>query len=87
MSKEISKKDFIAEIKDGKKPFLRKPRSWQKCYFWMESKRDPWFVNKAFTKRVKGNISTQKSTWITTKEISEHFDYYVSLGYKAYSHE
>lgn len=87
MSKEISKSDFIAEIKKGEKPFLRKPRSKQRCYFWIESKKDPWFINKAFAKNVKGNMVTEKSTWITTKEISDYFDYCVDLGYKAYSHE
>ena len=45
--KDITYKQFVDYLNGGNRGYMKKPRSWQKCWFWWEDK-EQWFLNKAF---------------------------------------
>mgnify|MGYP001419902400 FL=1 len=80
--KDITYKQFVAHMDKGNKVYMKKPRSWQKCWFWWEDKKDKWFLNKAYDKREDGKVIPEKSVWITAKQMESHLDFMVRQGYK-----
>ena len=50
-NKDITYDEFKAHMDKGNKVYMRKPKSWQKIWFWWESKKEKWFLNKAVEKR------------------------------------
>ena len=46
-NKEVTFEQFVAHLNAGNKGYMKKPRSWQKCWFWWEDK-EQWFLNKAY---------------------------------------
>ena len=81
-NKDITYKQFIAHMDKGNKVYMKKPKSWQKVWFWWESKKEKWFLNKAFEKRTVGKVITDKSSWITARQMESHLDFMESQGYK-----
>ena len=49
-NKEVTFEQFVAHLNAGNKGYMKKPRSWQKCWFWWEDK-EQWFLNKAYDQR------------------------------------
>ena len=47
--KDITYKQFIAHMNKGNKVYMKKPRSWQKVWFWWESKKEKWFFTMGDT--------------------------------------
>ena len=81
-TKDITYKQFVAHLDKGNKTYVKKPKSWQKVWFWWESKKDKWFLNKAFDKRSKGKVTTEASSGITAKDMESHLSFMNRLGYK-----
>jgi hypothetical protein len=79
---DITYKQFIAHMDKGNKVYMKKSKSWQKVWFWWESKRDKWFLNKAHDKREDGRVITEKSVWITAKQMESHLNFMERQGYK-----
>ncbi len=52
-----------------------------------ESKKEKWFLNKAFDKREDGIVKPEPSVWITAKQMESHMDHMVRMGYKYYINE
>ena len=50
----ITYKQFVAHMDKGNKVYMKKPKSWQKIWFWWESKSEKWFLNRAPEKREDG---------------------------------
>ena len=82
VTKDITYKQFIAHMDKGSKVYMKKPKSWQRVWFWWQSKKDKWFLNKAFDKRSKGKVTTEASSWITAKDMESHLSFMNRLGYK-----
>ena len=80
--KDITYKQFIAHMDKGNKVYMKKPRSWQKVWFWWESKKEKWFLNKAFDKREDGRVEPEPTVWITAKQMESHMDHMSRQGYK-----
>jgi hypothetical protein len=80
--KDITYKQFVAHMDKGNKVYMQKPKSWQKIWFWWESKREKWFLNKAFDKRVGGRVIIENSAWITAAQMESHLSFMVRQGYK-----
>ena len=57
-------------------------QTWQKCWFWWESKKDKWFLNKAFDQRKEGRVEPEPSVWITANDMEHHMDHMIRQGYK-----
>lgn len=85
--KDITYNEFINHMNEGNKVYMKKPRSWQKVWFWWESKREKWFLNKAYDKREDGKVITESSVWITAKQMETHLDFMFRQGYKYYIDE
>jgi len=62
--------------------YMKKPKSWQKVWFWWESKSEKWFLNKAYDKREDGQVIIEKSVWITAKHMKWNLDLMEGRGYK-----
>ena len=85
--KEIKYKDFVAHLDTGNKGYVKKPKSWQKVWFWWEDKKDKWFLNKAFDKRSDGRVEPEPSVWITANQMPSHLDFMERQGYKYHTDE
>ena len=79
---DITYKQFIAHMDKGNKVYMQKPKSWQKIWFWWESKREKWFLNKAYDKREDGRVITDNSVWLTAKQMESHLKFMERRGYK-----
>ena len=86
-NKDITYDEFKAHMDKGNKVYMKKPKSWQKIWFWWESKKEKWFLNKAVEKRAGGKVITEGSVWITAKQIEDHTDFMFRQGYKYYIDE
>jgi len=86
----VSKEDFLNALDKGKKCYLRKPRSWQKVWYWWEiDKKDPterWFMN-IYRSDKKGKENFDQSNWITAKDLDTWLNHAEREGYKYYIHE
>jgi hypothetical protein len=86
-SKTIDRKVFIKELSKWNKCYMKKPKSWQKVWFWWERlKDDPkeqWFMNVARSNR-KG---IDPSSWVTANDIEDIFNFMERDGYKYYIDE
>ena len=86
----VSKEDFLKALNEGKKCYLRKPRSWQKVWYWWEiDKKDPterWFMN-VYRADKKGKENFDHSSWITAKDLDTWLNHAEREGYKYYIHE
>jgi len=82
ITKDITYKQFVAHLDKGNRAYMKKPKSWQRVWFWWQSKKDKWFLNKAFDKRSKGKVTTEASSWITAKDMESHLSFMNRLGYK-----
>ena len=86
--KDITLKEFLKALADGKDCYMKKPKSWQRLHFWYEDLNDKWFINKAYDFRVKGEgTAIEDSTWITERYLVEHLEYYERQGYKYHINE
>jgi hypothetical protein len=85
--KDITYEEFINHMNEGNKVYMKKPRSWQKIWFGWESKREKWFLNKAYDKRQDGKVERENSVWITAKDMQSHMDHLIRQGYKYYIDE
>ena len=85
-NKEVTFEQFVAHLNAGNKGFMKKPRSWQKCWFWWEDK-DQWFLNKAYDQRKDGVVEPEPSAWITANDLPNHLPFMERQGYKYYIHE
>jgi|TARA_B110000483_G_scaffold198482_1_gene237705 hypothetical protein len=81
-TKDITYKQFVAHLDKGNKTYVKKPKSWQKVWFWWESKKDKWFLNKAYEKREDGCIVKEPSVFITAKQMESHLGFMERQGYK-----
>jgi hypothetical protein len=79
---DITYKQFIAHMNKGNKVYIRKPKSWQKIWFWWESKKEKWFLNKAFEEREGGKVIRGGAVWITAAQMDSHFDFMERQGYR-----
>ena len=86
-AKDITYKQFIAHMDKGNKVYMKKPKSWQKVWFWWESKKEKWFLNKAFDKRTNGRVEPEPSVWITARQMEGHMDHMTRMGFKYYINE
>jgi len=86
-NKDITYDEFKAHMDKGNKVYMKKPKSWQKIWFWWESKKEKWFLNKAAEKRAGGKVITEGSVWITAKQMKDHMDFMFRQGYKYYIDE
>ena len=86
----VSKEDFLKALDKGKKCYLRKPRSWQKVWYWWEiDKKDPterWFMN-IYRSDKKGKENFEQSSWIIAKDLDTWLNHAEREGYKYYIHE
>jgi|TARA_R110000822_G_scaffold105783_1_gene233666 hypothetical protein len=82
VTKDITYKQFVAHLDKGNRGYMKKPKSWQKVWFWWQSKKDKWFLNKAFDKRNGGKVTTEASSWITAKDMESHLSFFNRQGYK-----
>ena len=81
---DVTYQQFVDHLNSGNKVYMKKPRSWQKVWFWWEDK-DQWFLNKAYEKRVEKRVEPEPSVWITAKQMNEgYFDFMERQGYKYY---
>ena len=48
------RKEFMKALNKGNTCYLRKPRSWQKIYFWWEDNNEQWFMNQVYDIREDG---------------------------------
>jgi hypothetical protein len=86
-SNQIDKSAFIKELSKWNKCYMKKPKSWQKVWFWWERlKHDPkeqWFMNIAKSTRT----GVEQSSWITANDIDHMFNLMERDGYKYYKEE
>ena len=82
ITKDITYEQFVAHLDKGNRAYMKKPKSWQKIWFWWESKREKWFLNKAYDKREDGEVIREKSVWLTAKQMDSHFNFMERQGYK-----
>jgi hypothetical protein len=75
----------MKSLKEGNTCFLKKPRSWQKIYFWWED-AEQWFMNKVYDARIDGSVKPDygKGVWIIAKDLHLHLDSMDKQGYKYY---
>jgi len=85
-NKDITYDQFLTHLNKGKKGYMKKPRSWQKIWFWWEDK-DCWFLNKAYDKRKDGKVEPEESVWITAKDMHHHCGHLERQGYKYFKDE
>ena len=83
----ITYDDFVNHLNEGNKVYMKKPRSWQRCWFWWEDKKEKWFLNKAYDKRVDGRVEPEPSVWITANDLESHLNFMERQGYKYYINE
>ena len=81
-SNDITYEQFIAHLDKGKKVYMKKPGSWQKGWYWWESKREKWFLNKAYEQRNNKIVTKERSSWILAPQSKTQFMYMERLGYK-----
>ena len=81
--KDITYEQFVSYLNKGNRGYMKKPRSWQKCWFWWEDD-EQWFLNKAYDKRSDGLVEPEPSVWITAKDMEHHMDHMQRQGYKYY---
>ena len=79
---DITYKQFVTHMDKGNKVYMQKPKSWQKIWFWWESKREKWFLNRAADKRVDGRVIIENSVWITANQMETHLSFMARQGYK-----
>mgnify|MGYP003120910135 CR=1 FL=1 len=84
--KDITYDQFVSHLNAGNKGYMKKPRSWQKCWFWWEDK-DQWFLNKAYDQRKDGVVQPEESSWITANDLPNHLPFMERKGYKYYIDE
>jgi hypothetical protein len=86
----ISKEEFLKALDEGKKCYLKKPRSWQRVWYWWEiDKKDPderWFMN-IYRSEKKGDNDFSNSSWITAKDLDMWLSHAEREGYKYYTNE
>ncbi len=83
---DLSYEEFLSNLNKGKRCFMKKPRSWQRIWFWWEDK-EQWFLNKAYDKRTAGKVEPEPSVWITAKDLESHVKYLERQDYKYYTDE
>ena len=81
-TKDITYKQFVTHLNKGNKGYMKKPKSWQKIWFWWQSKKEKWFLNKAYDKRQGGKIIIEPSVWITAAQMEDLLDFMERQGYK-----
>lgn len=79
---DITYKQFVTHMDKGNKVYMQKPKSWQKIWFWWESKREKWFLNKAHDKREGSRVIVEKSVWITAEQMESDLKFMERRGYK-----
>lgn len=89
-TKAVDREKFLKALNEGKKCYLKKPRSWQKVWYWWEiDKKNPderWFMN--IYKSEKGGGSNFKNpSWIIAKDLDVWLSYAENNGYKYYISE
>jgi hypothetical protein len=78
--------EFLNHLNEGNKGYMKKPRSWQRCWFWWEDK-ERWFLNKAYDKRKNGKVEPEESVWITAKDMEHQCSFLERQGYKYFKDE
>jgi len=80
------RKEFMKTLNEGKTCYMRKPRSWQKIYFWWEDNNEQWFMNQVYDIREDGQVKPdiKKGVWIIAKDLDHHIDTMERRGYKYY---
>lgn len=80
----VNKKKFIKALSEWKRCYMKKPKSWQKVWFWWEydknSPNEQWFMNIA--KSTRSGID--ESFWIIAKNLDMWIDQMEREGYKYY---
>jgi len=80
--KEITLKEFLKALSKWKRGYMKKPRSWQKIWFWWEpNKLDPkeqWFMNIARSTR----DGMEDSVWVNANNIEHRLSCLEREGYK-----
>lgn len=86
-TKNISRDEFLKALFKHTRCYMKKPRSWQKVWFWWEiDKENPkefWFMNIAISTRQ----GIQNSSFIISKDVDSRLDLMESKGYKYYIDE
>ena len=85
MSQELSKEEFFSFLNEGKKCYMKKPRSWQKIHFYWENK-EQWFMNQIYDIRESKVVRPhkEKGVWIIAKDLPHHINHLERQGYKYY---
>ncbi len=85
MSQELSKEEFFSFLNEGKKCYMKKPRSWQKIHFYWENK-EQWFMNQIYDIRESKVVRPhkEKGVWIIAKDLPHQIDHLERQGYKYY---
>jgi hypothetical protein len=85
--KEVNKQEFFKSLSVWNRCYMKKPKSWQKIWFWWEKdSRKPneqWFMNIARSTRTE----MEDSYWINAKNIEFWIDKMGCEGYKYYVSE
>lgn len=83
-NKDITKDKFMNALSKWKKCYMKKPKSWQKVWFWWERDShkpdEQWFMNIA--KSTRDGIDD--SYWINANNIHSCIDQMERAGYKYY---
>lgn len=86
-SKQLDRESFIKELSKWNKCYMKKPKSWQKVWFWWEKlqfePKEQWFMNIAKSTRT----GIEPSSWITANDIHSIFNFMERDGYKYYIEE
>jgi len=81
--KKITEDQVRDFLNQDKKIYLKKSKSWQRIYLWWEDD-ERWFLNKAYTKRVKGGFKLEESVWINSNGLDSFISFAVRQGYEIY---
>lgn len=86
MKKQLTKKEFLKALNEGKRGYSQKPRSPKKTWYWWTDVKEKWFMN-VFIETRKNSKDNIKPNLIISKEVNDWLNSDESNGLKFYINE
>lgn len=80
----VTHKQFIAHMNKGNKVYMKKPKSWQRVWFWWEPKSENWFLNRAPEKREDVRLVIESLGWFVATQVDAYLNFMERQGYSYY---
>jgi len=82
--KQVTLDEFEKALLEGKRGYVKKPKSWKRYHLWWDDLSDIWFMNLAEDVRRAGKVKQEGIGFLNANSIGQWYDQWVRKGYQFY---